>query len=323
MNHGRPLAHIPVLPDEVMQALDLAGREVVVDATWGRGGHAREMLKRLPASARLIVIDRDAEAVAHARNFSRWDTRIEVAHSPFSNLRNILWHKNLVGKVNAILFDLGVSSVQLDQPERGFSFHQDGPLDMRMDQSAGVPAAEWLKQVGEDELAQVLRRFGEEKFSRRIARNIKRALLSGDIKTTGELAGLVVDAVPFRERRKHPATRTFQAIRIALNQELRELQSALPQALEVLAPDGRLVVISFHSLEDRIVKRFLRAQSKGDPWPASLPVTSDMLKPGLSPVGKPVRATADELARNPRARSAALRVARKLATDTLSPGMGA
>ncbi len=311
MNHMPPPAHIPVLLKEVVQALDLADREVVVDATWGRGGHAREMLKVLPASARLIVIDRDADAVTHARTFSRDDPRIEVVHSSFSRLKSILRDKNLLGEVDAILFDLGVSSPQLDQPERGFSFSHDGPLDMRMDQSEGTPAVDWMKQVKEDELVKTLQRFGEEKFARRIARSIKQALSRGDIGTTAELSKLVSDAVPVKEKRKHPATRTFQAIRIAVNQELQELESALPQALDALAAGGRLVVISFHSLEDRMVKRFLREQSKGDPWPADLPVTSDMLKPRLSLVGKPVRATPDEIGRNPRARSAVMRVARK------------
>lgn len=315
MNHTPPSTHVPVLLKEVIQALDLADREVVVDATWGRGGHAREMLKVLPGSARLIVIDRDVDAVTHARKFSRDDRRIEVVHSSFSRLKNILRDKNLLGEVDAILFDLGVSSPQFDQPERGFSFSHDGPLDMRMDQSEGIPATDWMKQVREDELVKILRRFGEEKFARRIARNIKRALLHGDIGTTAELSKLVSNAVPTREKRKHPATRTFQAIRIAVNQELQELERALPQALEALAVNGRLVVISFHSLEDRMVKRFLREQSKGDPWPADLPVTSNMLKPKLSLIGKPARAAADELDRNPRARSAVMRVARKTAPD--------
>ncbi len=310
MNELSP-THVPVLVEEVVQALDLAGREVVVDATWGRGGHAREMLKILPASARLIVIDRDADAVTHARKLSQDDPRIEVVHSSFSRLQSILRDKNLLGEVDAILFDLGVSSPQLDQPGRGFSFSHDGPLDMRMDQSTGVPAADWMKQIKEDELVTVLRRFGEEKFARRIASSIKQALALGNIGSTAELSRLVSDAVPVKEKRKHPATRTFQAIRIAVNQELQELENVLPQALDALAPGGRLVVISFHSLEDRIVKRFLREQSKGDPWPVDLPVTSDMLKPRLRLVGKPVRAAPDELARNPRARSAVMRVARK------------
>ncbi len=313
MNHARPSTHVPVLLEEVVQALDLEGREAVVDATWGRGGHAREMLKVLPASARLVVIDRDAAAITHARSFSQGDPRIEVVHSSFSRLKDILKDKNLLGKVDAILFDLGVSSPQLDQPERGFSFSRNGPLDMRMDQSEGVPAADWMKQVKEDELVKILQRFGEEKFARRIARNIKQALLHGDIETTGELSKLVSDAVPVAKKRRHPATRTFQAIRIAVNQELQELENALPQALDALASGGRLVIISFHSLEDRMVKRFLRDQSKGDPWPADLPVTNNMLKPGLSLIGKPVRATPDELERNPRARSAVMRVAQKTA----------
>ncbi len=313
MNDVQTSTHIPVLLKEVVQALDLTGREVVVDATYGRGGHAREILKTLPVKARLIVIDRDADAVTHARKFSQGDQRIEVVHCAFSKLRNILQEKSLLGEVDAILFDFGVSSPQLDQPERGFSFSNDGPLDMRMDQSEGVPAAHWIKRVKEDKLVKILKRYGEERFARRIARNIKQALLHGEIETTAELSRLVSDAVPVRERHKHPATRTFQAIRIAVNQELQEIESTLPQALDALASGGRLVIISFHSLEDRMVKRFLREQSRGDFYPVDLPVTSNMLKPRLSLIGKPVRAKPDEVSRNPRARSAVMRVARKVA----------
>ena len=313
MNDLQPSTHIPVLLKEVVQALDLTDREVVVDATYGRGGHAREILKTLPVKARLIVIDRDADAVTHARKFSQDDQRIEVVHGAFSKLGNILQEKSLLGEVDAILFDFGVSSPQLDQPERGFSFSHDGPLDMRMDQSEGVPAAHWIKQVKEDELVKILKRFGEERFARRIARNIKQALLHGEIETTAELSRLVSDAVPVRERHKHPATRTFQAIRIAVNQELQEIESTLPQALDALASGGRLVIISFHSLEDRMVKRFLREQSRGDFYPADLPVTRNMLKPTLRLIGKPVRAKPDEVGSNPRARSAVMRVARKVA----------
>ncbi len=313
MNDVQASTHIPVLLKEVVQALDLTDREVVVDATYGRGGHAREILKTLPVKARLIVIDRDADAVTHARKFSQDDRRIEVVHCAFSKLRNILQEKSLLGEVDAILFDFGVSSPQLDQPERGFSFSNDGPLDMRMDQSEGVPAADWIKRVKEDKLVKILKNYGEERFARRIARNIKQALLHGEIETTAELSRLVSDAVPVRERHKHPATRTFQAIRIAVNQELQEIESTLPQALDALASGGRLVIISFHSLEDRMVKRFLREQSRGDFYPVDLPVTSNMLKPKLSLIGKPVRAKPDEVSRNPRARSAVMRVARKVA----------
>ena len=330
-------AHIPVLLQEAVQALNLPAAEIVVDATYGRGGHARAMFGALASQARLIVIDRDQDAIDQA--LSKWQNqdRIEIIHAPFSKLSQILKERDLIGKVDAILFDLGVSSPQLDNRERGFSFSHDGPLDMRMDRSVGMTAAAWMKQVEEGELIRVLKVFGEERFARRIARKIKQSLLKNQISSTAELSKLVCAAVPTREKgkypyhkghkypyhkghkhpyhkgHKHPATRTFQAIRIAINQELQEIESVLPDALEALAPGGRLVVISFHSLEDRLVKRFFREQSKGDPYPHDLPVTHDMLKPRLRLVGKPVKPGARELQQNPRARSAVMRAAQKVA----------
>jgi 16S rRNA (cytosine1402-N4)-methyltransferase len=308
-----PPAHIPVLLKEVVQAINLPDCNVVVDATYGRGGHSRALFKELPSQARLIVIDRDKDAIDHARSQWRGEGRVEIFHAPFSQLARILEKIDLTGKVDAILFDFGVSSPQLDEGERGFSFNRDGPLDMRMDRSAGITAATWMKQVEDEELVRVLKVFGEERFARRIAAKVKQVLKDGEISTTAELARVVSEAVPTREKGKHPATRTFQAIRIAVNQELQEIESVLPVAVDVLAPGGRLVVISFHSLEDRLVKRFFRNQSRGDPFPPDLPVTSDMLKPGLVLIGKPVRPGAAELKLNPRARSAVMRVARKVA----------
>jgi len=257
----------------------------------------------------MLVIDRDPAAIEAATEEWSVDQRVDIVHAPFSDLQSILQQRNLCGRVTGLLFDFGVSSPQLDDPSRGFSFSHDGPLDMRMDPSQNISAADWLEQVDEKELVYVLRKFGEERFARRVAGRIKE---SGRIETTGELAKLVADAIPGREPGKHPATRTFQAIRIAVNKELEEIESVLPQALEVLADGGRLVVISFHSLEDRIVKRFLREQSKGDPYPPDLPVTQDMLQPRVKLVGKAIRAGEAELKNNRRARSAVMRVAEKI-----------
>ena len=302
--------HKPVLRDEVIAALNLDHRSVVVDATFGRGGHTRSILSQIGDQGRMLVIDRDPEAIATAQREWSEDERVEIVHAPFSELQSILQQRDLQGRVTGILFDLGVSSPQLDDAMRGFSFSHDGPLDMRMDPTSSIGASDWLELVDEQELTTVLRKFGEERFARKVARRIKS---QGRIETTSELASLVSEAIPTREKGKHPATRTFQAIRIAVNQELIEIESVLPQALEALSNGGRLVVISFHSLEDRIVKRFLREQSKGDPFPPDLPVTQSMLSPKVKLIGKPIRAGELEVNKNRRARSAVMRVAEKLA----------
>ncbi len=305
--------HIPVLLPEVIHALNLGDCKIVVDATYGRGGHARAIFHALASDTRLIVVDRDQDAISQARLEWQNENRVDIIHAPFSRLYDMLEMRDLIGKVDAILFDFGVSSPQLDDATRGFSFRHDGVLDMRMDQSVGMTAAGWIKQVEEDELIHVLKVFGEERFARRIAKKIKQKLLESEINSTAELTRLVCEAVPTREKNKHPATRTFQAIRIAVNHELQEIESVLPMALDALAVDGCLVVISFHSLEDRLVKRFFRGQSKGDPYPHDLPVTHDMLKPRLKLVGKPIKPKSSEVKQNPRARSAVMRVARKVA----------
>jgi 16S rRNA (cytosine1402-N4)-methyltransferase len=258
-------------------------------------------------------MDRDAEAIQHAIEHSRSYPNVEIIHAPFSRLKAELDQRGVFGKIDAILFDFGMSSPQLDQPERGFSFSHDGPLDMRMDHSQEMTAHHWINEVEEKELVRVLRVYGEEKFARRIARAIKQALLEGPVETTGCLVRIINEAVPVKEKGKHPATRTFQAIRIAVNEELREIEEVLPQALDALSTDGRLVIISFHSLEDRLVKRFFRKESIGDPYPVDLPVTADMLKPRLKLVGKQVRARDEEVAVNPRSRSAVMRIAQKVA----------
>ena len=307
----KPLDHTPVLKDAVINALKIQADDLVVDATYGRGGHARAILARLGNGGRLLAIDRDPAAIERARLDFGFDARVEIIHAPFSQLGEILKARGLGGRVTGMLFDFGVSSPQLEEPERGFGFNVTGPLDMRMDPSHGRSAAQWLEGVDEDELMRVLRRFGEERFARRIARAIKQTVAQRPIATTTELADVVAAAMPTREPGKHPATRTFQAIRIAVNDELGEVRTVLPEALAGLAPGGRLVMISFHSLEDRLVKRFFREQAKGDPYPPDLPVTEDMKKPMLKLVGKPLRADALEVARNRRARSAVMRVAEK------------
>jgi 16S rRNA (cytosine1402-N4)-methyltransferase len=301
--------HEPVLCEEVVAALNIRPDGLYVDATFGRGGHSRAILGHLGSSGCLLAMDRDPEAAAAAARQFTGETRFTMVQGPFSMLGKTIvergWHK----RVNGILFDLGVSSPQLDEAARGFSFLREGPLDMRMDPARGESAAAWLQRADEQEIADVLFTLGEERYARRIARAIVRRRIEQPISTTRELAVLVADAVPRRERSKDPSTRTFQAIRLYINQELTELQAVLPQAVEALAPGGRLVVISFHSLEDRIVKQFMRRESKGEELPLDLPVRSSEVSVRLHLVGKAVRATEEEIRRNPRARSAVLRVA--------------
>ena len=261
---------------------------------------------------RVLAIDRDPEACAASRNLFPAETRLTVVHAPFSDLSKILHARNLAQRVIGIVLDLGVSSTQLDQPQRGFSFSRPGPLDMRMDPTYGETAAEWLARVGEKDLYHVLRELGEERFARRIARQVVQQREETSICTTTTLSKLVADVIPTRERSKHPATRSFQAIRMHVNRELDELESVLPQAVDALAARGRLVVISFHSLEDRLVKRFMRKAASGDSYTPDLPVTHDRLRPTLRKVGKPLRPTTREVDVNVRSRSAVLRTAEKL-----------
>ena len=297
---------------EVMQALNVQDSGTYVDATFGRGGHTRAILECLGPEGRVLAIDRDPEACAASRNLFPAETRLTVVHAPFSDLSKILHARNLAQRVIGIVLDLGVSSTQLDQPQRGFSFSRPGPLDMRMDPTSGETAAEWLARVGEKDLYQVLRELGEERFARRIARQVVQQREETSICTTTTLSKLVADVIPTRERSKHPATRSFQAIRMHVNRELDELESVLPQAVDALIARGRLVVISFHSLEDRLVKRFMRNGASGDSYPPDLPVTYDRLRPTLRKVGKPLRPTISEVAVNARSRSAILRTAEKL-----------
>jgi 16S rRNA (cytosine1402-N4)-methyltransferase len=301
-------AHAPVLRDAALDALAIRADGSYVDATFGRGGHAGEILGRLGEQGRLLAIDRDPEACAAAAVLFSADRRASVVHAPFSELdRHVP-----AGSADGILFDLGVSSPQLDEARRGFSFLRDGPLDMRMDPGHGESAAGFLARADEREIANVIARLGEERHARRIARAIVDARRSEPVATTGRLAGIVAAAVPGREPGRHPATRTFQALRIHVNDELGEIERALPRAVAALAPGGRLVVISFHSLEDRIVKRFMRAASREDPAWAGLPGVPPSARPRLRLVGRATFAGEAEVARNPRARSAVMRAAERL-----------
>jgi 16S rRNA (cytosine1402-N4)-methyltransferase len=302
--------HVPVLRDEVLEALAVRPEGAYVDATFGRGGHAEAILRRLNDHGRLIALDRDPLAVEAARRRFAHDARLAITHSAFSGLGDVVTGHGLSGRIDGVLFDLGVSSPQLDDPARGFSFRFDAPLDMRMDTTRGESAAQWLARADEEEIARVIYEYGEERFSRRIARAIVRERAGEPIATTGRLANIVRGAVRTRERGQHPATRTFQAIRIFINDELGEIERALPQALAALTTGGRLAVISFHSLEDRVVKNFFREQEKGPEYPPELPVVP-VFRPRLRALGKPVRPGEEETRRNARARSAILRVAER------------
>ena len=305
--------HKPVLLDEVLAALAIRADGVYIDATFGRGGHAGAILERLGPEGRLLGLDKDPQALAEAGRRFGADERFAIERGSFAQLGRHVQQRGWEGKVNGILLDLGVSSPQLDDASRGFSFRNDGDLDMRMDPEQGRSAAQWLASASEREIADVLYQYGEERHSRRIARAIVGARAEAPITRTARLAEIIRAAHPGREPGRDPATRSFQGIRIFINAELDDLRECLPQALAALAPGGRLAVISFHSLEDRIVKRFMRDEAKGDRFPPGLPVPQSALNPRLRVVGKAIRAGEREVAQNPRARSAVLRVAERLA----------
>lgn len=307
--------HRPVLLETVLEGLAVRPDGNYVDATFGRGGHSSAILQRLDDRGRLLVMDRDPAAIRTARQRFVDDTRVEVVQGSFSLLKEAVEKAGMTGSVHGVLLDLGVSSPQLDDPARGFSFMHDGPLDMRMDPGTGQPVADWLQYAEENEISRVLRDYGDERHARRIARAICNARNTAGIRTTGQLAEIVSAAVPkrFHEAGRHPATKTFQALRIYINRELEELQTVLPMTLDVLAPGGRLAIICFHSLEDRMVKRFLRDESRGDPYPADLPVPASALRPRLRLIGGARHPAAEEIAANPRARSAVLRIAERCA----------
>ncbi len=316
---GTPgFTHEPVLLDEVLAALAIRPEGCYLDATFGRGGHTQAVLQRLGAAGRVLALDRDPAAIAAGRARFAEEPRLQLLQQPFAQLQSAvaqagLMSAGLIQSVDGVLFDLGVSSPQLDEAARGFSFMHDGPLDMRMDNSSGMTAAAWLAKVSERDLLRVIREYGEEKFAKRIVGALVQARAEQPITTTKQLAQLVSAAVPTREPGKHPATRTFQAIRIAVNAELEQIDMALQQVLAVLKPGGRLCVISFHSLEDQRVKQFMQQHSQDDPLYAGLPQIPPERRAKLKRIGKAIHSGEAEIKRNPRARSAILRVAERVA----------
>ncbi|MCP1338665.1 16S rRNA (cytosine(1402)-N(4))-methyltransferase RsmH [Idiomarina sp. M1R2S28] len=308
--------HVSVLLEESIEALATDPQGTYIDATFGRGGHTRALLNQLGDDARVIALDQDPEAIAAAAAFAD-DPRFQIIHTPFSNLQQVLDDLQLNRQVTGILFDLGVSSPQLDDAERGFSFMRDGPLDMRMNTTSGETAAEWLNRAEKDDISWVLKEYGEERFARRIASAIVMDREKKPFTRTKQLAEMIARVSPVKEKHKHPATRTFQAIRIHINRELEQIEQALEASLSGLKEDGRLVVISFHSLEDRLVKRFIRKHSEGKQLPPGLPVTEAERNKdkALEKVGKAIKPGKAEVQVNPRSRSSVLRIARRVHND--------
>lgn len=306
--------HVPVLVDAVLEALAPAADGFYVDATFGRGGHTARLLQALGREGSVLALDRDPQAVAYGRERFKDELRLEIVHAAFADLRQVVREHARGRPVRGVLFDLGVSSPQLDEAARGFSFQGDGPLDMRMDTSCGETAAGWLARAGIDEIRKVIEEFGEERFARRVAQAIETSRRETPITRTAQLAAIVGSAVRTREPGKNPATRTFQALRMHVNDELGQIERGLDAAFDVLAPGGRLAVISFHSLEDRLVKQFFRAKASEDPMYAGLPEIPAHARATMKLVGKKRRADSAEIARNPRSRSATLRAAEKLAS---------
>ncbi len=302
-----------MLAEEALAALALEADGYYVDATFGRGGHTALLLQALGREGRVLALDRDPEAISAGQARFASEERLNLVHASFAELGTLVPAHSHGRLCRGVLFDLGVSSPQLDEPARGFSFRADGPLDMRMDPTSGEPASLWLARAGLDEIREVIAAYGEERFARRVAQAIVAARQREPITRTRQLADIVARAVRTREPGKHPATRTFQALRMVVNDELGELEKGLGGALSVLAPGGRLAVISFHSLEDRLVKRFMQRESRLDPALAALPMVPSALTPRLRLVGRKLRPGEAEIARNPRARSALLRVAEKIA----------
>ncbi|ALP43051.1 16S rRNA (cytosine(1402)-N(4))-methyltransferase RsmH [Aeromonas schubertii] len=304
--------HITVLLDEAVEGLAIKPDGIYVDGTFGRGGHSRLILQQLGPDGRLIAIDRDPQAIAEASTID--DPRFEIVHGPFSGVAGYIAERGLTGKIDGFLMDLGVSSPQLDDADRGFSFMKDGPLDMRMDPTSGQSAAEWLAHADIDDIAWVLKTFGEERFAKKIARAIVHDRDETPFTRTRQLAEMIARVNPSKEKGKHAATRSFQAIRIYINSELDEIECALNASLSILKPGGRLSVISFHSLEDRLVKHFIRKHEKGPEIPRGLPLTEAQLKGDrkLRGVGKALKPSDDEVNQNSRSRSSVLRVAERL-----------
>ena len=306
-------AHVPVLLGPVLEGLEIKQGGCYVDATFGRGGHSSAILEHLNADGRLIAIDRDPQAIASAAALPLSnDSRVALIRNDFAELATCMGERGLTGQVDGLLLDLGVSSPQLDEADRGFSFLRDGPLDMRMDPDKGVSAAEWLQSVEKKDLIRTLKILGEETSAARIATAIINARTIAPIKTTVQLADIVASVVPAHTRKKHPATKTFQAIRIFVNDELGQLEAVLEQSIDVLKQGGRLCVISFHSLEDRLVKRFMRTASRESEQYRGMPDVPAEFQPRLKLIGKAIAATAEEIEANVRSRSARLRVAERL-----------
>ena len=305
-------AHVPVLLGPVLEGLNIKANGCYVDGTFGRGGHSKAILDQLTANGRLIAIDRDPQAIASAPQALLSDPRFELIRGESAQLEKFIVERDLRGSVDGVLLDLGVSSPQLDEAGRGFSFLRDGPLDMRMDPDAGISAADWLARVDEKELKRVLKTYGEERSAARIARAIVSARDEAPIRRPGQLAKIIAHAAPSHGDRTHPPTRSFQAIRIVINDELEQLRAVLEQSVNVLRRGGRLCVISFHSLEDRLVKRFIRESSRESEQYRGMPSVPAEFRPKLKAVGKLIEATAAEVEANRRARSARLRVAERL-----------
>lgn len=304
--------HRPVLLEESIEALTIKPDGFYIDGTFGRGGHTAAILEKLSSKGRILVIDKDPEAIKTAEALYHKDKRVLIRQGSFTKLVEWIDELGQQNSIDGVLLDLGVSSPQLDEAKRGFSFLRDGPLDMRMDPTIGIDAATWLRQVKVDELATVLRTYGEERYAKRIAKAIVESERQAPILTTKQLAAVIAKANPGWEKHKHPATRSFQAIRIFINKELEELETVLEKSVKVLKKGGRLVVISFHSLEDRLVKQFIRKGEKGDELPRGLPVKQEQINNYLKQIGKKMTPSKAEMERNPRARSAVLRIAEKV-----------
>lgn len=302
----------------LQQAVDKLVHDVngfYIDGTFGRGGHSRLILQRLSSKGRLLVIDKDPEAIAYANKLAEEDERVIVWHGSFADVELCAETHGVVGDVAGVLLDLGVSSPQLDDAQRGFSFNKDGPLDMRMNTDSGISARQWLAKAKEEEIANVIYEYGEERFSRRMAKAIVRERSENEIVSTAQLAEIVKQAHPAWEKRKHPATKAFQGIRIFINNELGDLKQALEDIIKVLSVGGRMVLISFHSLEDRMVKQFMQKQARGDDFPPGVPVMQSQLNPKVKLVGKATKVGTEEISENIRARSAVMRVAEKIACN--------
>mgnify|MGYP002133370277 CR=1 FL=1 len=307
------MLHETVLLQESVDALDIKPAGIYVDGTFGRGGHSKAILQRLGSQGKLLVIDKDKEAIVHAHNCFNQDPRVEIFHGSFSKIGEFTKKAGVYGGVDGILLDLGVSSPQLDDAERGFSFMKPGPLDMRMNQEDVMSAEQFVNNMDEDNMVEIFRNYGEERYAKRIAHAIVKCRLERPITTTQDLANIVKEANPRWEKNKHPATRVFQAIRIYINQELHDLEVFLTEAMSVLAVGGRLAIISFHSLEDRIVKQFMRVQEQGAPLPKGIPFRSIDYPKCFRRIGKAVKPSVLETEKNIRSRSAVLRIGEKLA----------